>query len=170
MVCIRVDGRADPAGCPGATREWPRYGGTVLKGIDPLLSPELLHVLASMGHGDTIAVVDRNYPAVSTARRLVRLDGCDLPAAARVMLSLLPLDTFVEHPVAAMAVVGSPDEIPPVQREVFDIVRQAERRAVGVERIERFGFYERVREAFAVVVTSEARLYGCVILTKGVVE
>jgi L-fucose mutarotase len=140
----------------------------VLKGIDPLLSPDLLHVLAAMGHGDELVLVDRNYPATSTARRLVRLDGCDLPTAARVVLSLLPLDTFVEQPVAAMAVVGDPDAVPGVQQEVFDLAREAEGREIGVQRLERFAFYERARQAFAVVYTTEARPYGCVVLTKGV--
>ena len=141
----------------------------MLKGLDPVLAPDLLHVLAQMGHGDEIALVDRNFPATSTARRLVRLDGCDLPRAARAVLSVLPLDTFVERPVAAMQVVGEPDEVPAVQRDVFLIAEQVERREIGVERVERFAFYERARAAFAVVATSEARPYGCVLLTKGVI-
>ena len=141
----------------------------MLKGIDPVVSPELLHVLAQMGHGDVVALVDRNFPAVSTARRLVRLDGCDLPRAAQAVLSLLPVDTFVEQPVAAMAMVDTPDVVPEVQQEVFALVDAAEGRSVGVERVERFAFYARAREAFAVVTTSEDRPYGCVLLTKGVI-
>ena len=141
----------------------------MLKGLDPLLSPDLLHVLAAMGHGDELALVDRNYPAASTARRLVRLDGCDLPTAARVILSLLPLDTFVEEPLAAMAVVGDPDAVPEVQQEVFALAREAEGREIGVQRLERSRFYEQARQAFAVVTTSEARPYGCVLMTKGVI-
>ena len=141
----------------------------MLKGIDPLLSPELLHVLAAMGHGDEVALVDRNFPAASTARRLVRLDGCDLPEAARAVLSVLPVDDFADEPVAGMQMVDTPDVVPPVQQEVFDAVGEAEGRAVGVERVERFAFYARAREAFAVVITGEGRPYGCVILTKGVV-
>ena len=142
----------------------------MLKGLDPLLTPELLHVLAAMGHGDEVVLVDRNYPAVSTAQRLVRLDGTDLPQAARAILSVLPLDTFIDRPIAAMAVVGAPDEVPEVQREVFDLARQAEGRGeIGVERVERFAFYERARAAFAVVTTSEARPYGCVTFVKGVI-
>lgn len=141
----------------------------MLKGIDPLLSPELLHVLAQMGHGDEIVLVDRNFPAVATARRLVRLDGCDLPTAVRAVLSLLPLDTFVQQPIAAMAVVDDPGTVPAVQQDVFALARSIESRELGVERVERFAFYERARQAFAVVATSEARAYGCVILTKGVI-
>jgi L-fucose mutarotase len=141
----------------------------MLKGLDPLLSPDLLHVLAQMGHGDEIALVDRNFPAVATARRLVRLDGCDLPAAARAVLSVLPLDTFVEQPIAAMQVVDNPDAVPEVQQEVFSLARSIEARDIAVERIERFAFYARARQAFAVVATSEARPYGCVIFIKGVI-
>ena len=141
----------------------------MLKGIDPVLTPELLHVLASMGHGDELVLVDRNFPAVSVGRRVVRLDGCDLPRAARAILSLFPVDTFVEQPVAAMAMVDTPDVVPDVQQDVFALVDAAEERQVAVERVERFAFYERAKRAFAVVATTEARPYGCVILTKGVV-
>lgn len=141
----------------------------MLKGIDPLLTPDLLHVLAAMGHGDEIALVDANFPATTCARRLVRLEGIDLVSATRAVVSVLPVDTFIETPIAAMAMVGSPEAIPPVQREVFDVVDAAEQRTVGVERVERFAFYERVRTSFGVIQTGEGRPYGCVILTKGVI-
>jgi L-fucose mutarotase len=141
----------------------------MLKGVNPLLSPELLYALAQMGHGDEIVLVDANFPATSTAQRLVRLDGCDLPTAAEAMLSVLPLDTFVPRPVAAMQVVGDPETVPDVQQDVLAIAQRAEGRPVQVERVERFAFYERAKRAFAVVATSEARPYGCVIFVKGVV-
>ena len=141
----------------------------MLKGIDPVLTPELLHVLASMGHGDELVLVDRNFPAVSVGRRVVRLDGCDLPRAAQAILTLFPVDTFVDEPVAAMQMVDTPDVVPAVQQDVFALVDAAEGRSVGVERVERFAFYERARRAFAVVTTTEDRPYGCVVLTKGVV-
>ncbi len=141
----------------------------MLKGIDPLLSPELLHALAAMGHGDEIALVDCHFPAVTIAHRLVRLDGVNLPDAARAVLSVLPIDTFIDEPVAGMAMVDRPDEIPKVQAEVFAVVREFEGREIGVERVERFAFYDRARKAFAVVATGENRPYGCVILTKGLV-
>ena len=140
----------------------------MLKGIDPLLSPDLLHILAEMGHGDEIALVDCHFPAVANARRLVRLDGCDLPSVARAILSVLPIDTFIDQPVGGMKMVDTPDVVPDVQDEVFAAVNAAEARTVGVERIERFAFYERARQAFAVVATGEQRPYGCAILTKGV--
>ncbi len=142
----------------------------MLKGIDPLLSPELLHALAAMGHGDEIVLVDCHFPAVSTARRLIRLDGAGLPAVARAVLSVMPIDDFIGEPVAGMQMVDTPDVIPAVQREVFDLVRDSERRDVGVERVERHAFYDRAREAFAIVVTGENRPYGCVIFSKGVVR
>lgn len=141
----------------------------MLKGIDPLLSPELLLALAAMGHGDEIVLVDCHFPAVSIAQRLVRLDGVTLPDAARAVLSLMPIDTFIDAPVAGMRMVDTPDVIPDVQAEVFAAVRASEGREVGVERVERFAFYDRARKAFAVVATGEVRPYGCVILTKGVI-
>lgn len=142
---------------------------TVLKGLDPLLTPDLLHVLAQMGHGDVLALVDRNYPAHSTNDRVIRLDGTDLPGAARAILSVLPIDSFIAEPVAGMAPVDDPEAVPQVQADVLALVEAAEGRRVGCERVERFAFYQRVRSAFAVVLTTEARPYGCVLLTKGVV-
>jgi L-fucose mutarotase len=140
----------------------------MLKGIDPLLSPELLHALAAMGHGDTLAIVDANFPACAMARRLVRLDGIDAPRALRAVLSLLPVDSFVERPIAVMQVVGNPTEQPDVVREFRDIAR-GEQATPEFDALERFVFYDRVREAFAVVATGERRLYGNVIIRKGVI-
>lgn len=141
----------------------------MLKGIDPLLGPELLHVLASMGHGDELAVVDANFPAAAVARRLVRLDGVDAPRALTAVLSLLPLDTFVDTPAAVMAVVGRPDEVPPSVRDFQPILDRAMGQKVRLAAIERFAFYERVRGAFAVIATGERRFYGNIIVAKGVV-
>jgi L-fucose mutarotase len=142
---------------------------TVLKGIPELIDPELLYVLASLGHGDELALVDRNYPAVSTGQRVIHLRGVDVTTAAEAILQLLPVDTFVEEPVTRMEVVGSPDEIPEVQREFLEIVSKAAGREVRMGSLSRFDFYERVRGAFAVVATSEARPYGCFLITTGVV-
>ena len=140
----------------------------MLKGIDPLLNAELLHILRAMGHGDELALVDRNFPAASVARRLVRLDGVDIPRAARAILSVLPLDTFVDRPVRRMEVVGRPDEVPEVQREMQRIVNEAEGRDWPMGSLERFAFYDQARTAFAVVATGESRPYGCFLLKKGV--
>ncbi len=140
----------------------------MLKGLDALLSPGLLHLLAEMGHGDELVLVDRNFPAVSCSRRLVRLDGATLPQAARAILSLLPIDTFIPKPVSAMQMVDTPEIVPEVQSEVFALIEAAEGRTVGVQRLDRHEFYRRATSAFAVVATSEPRPYGCVLLTKGV--
>lgn len=140
----------------------------MLKGIDPLLGPELLYTLASMGHGDRIAVVDRNFPAMSTGARVHRLDGVDARRAITAILTLLPLDGFVERPLACMETVGRPGEVNAVQAEVLEAARESSGRALELEGVERFAFYERTREAYAVVATGEDRPFGCFLLTKGV--
>jgi len=142
----------------------------MLKTLGPLHTPDLLYVLASMGHGDDLALVDANFPAISTARRLVRLDGADLPDALAACLQLLPLDTFVENPVVGMQQVHAPNEFPEVQQLCQAVIDQAEGRHVPLLGIERSAFYTRAKEAFAVVVTSERRLYGDIIVKKGVVK
>ncbi len=141
----------------------------MLKGIDPLLSAEVLGPLAAMGHGDELALVDRNYPAAATARRLVRWDGVDTLRAAKALLSVFPLDTFIAEPVARMQVVDDPDSVPDVQAEFLAYVSKVEQRQPGVARLDRFAFYERSRHAFLTVLTGEARPYGCLLLTKGVI-
>ena len=144
----------------------------MLIGIDPALSPDLLHALASMGHGDEIVVADSNFPAASVAASTtvgepLRMD-VSTPRAVEAILSLLPLDTFVPAPIARMAVVDDPDAVPDVQREVDEVLRRTG--APGtVESVERHAFYERAARAFAVVRTGERRFYGCVILVKGVI-
>jgi L-fucose mutarotase len=141
----------------------------MLKNLDPLLGPQLLHVLAAMGHGDELVVADGNFPAASLARRLVRLDGIDAPRALRAILSVLPLDTFTPTPAAVMAVVGDPGSVPPPVRDFQAIVDAAAGRPVRLEPLERFAFYERARAAFAVVATGESRPYGNILVVKGVV-
>jgi L-fucose mutarotase len=142
----------------------------MLKGLDPLLGPDLLHVLAAMGHGDELLVADGNFPAASIARRLVRLDGVDAPRALRAILSVFPLDTFVPTPARVMAVVGDPGAVPAPVRDFQAIVDAAAGRPVPLEALERFAFYERARAAFAVVATGEPRPYGNILLVKGVVR
>ncbi|MGN6523863.1 MAG: RbsD/FucU family protein [Actinomycetes bacterium] len=141
----------------------------MLKGIDPLVTPELLHALAAMGHGDVLALVDRNYPSASSDRPVIRLAGADLMGAAAAISSLLPIDTFVDRPVAVMQPVDGSPELPAVQRDVLEILEEAEGRPLGVEQVERLSFYERVRHARFVVETSESRPYGCLLITKGVI-
>jgi L-fucose mutarotase len=140
----------------------------MLKGLDPLLHADLLYALASMGHGDEIAIVDNNFPAASLAQRLVRLDGVGTDAAARAILSVLPLDTFVETPLVRMEIVGDPTTIPAVQAEFRDICQAAEGREISMTSLTRMAFYDRTRAAYAVVATGENRPYGCFLLVKGV--
>jgi L-fucose mutarotase len=141
----------------------------MLKTIHPLLSPELLTVLAQMGHGDELVIVDANFPAVSMARRLVRMSAPATPVLEAI-LTLLPLDDFVEAPAAVMQVVGAPDEIPETVREFQLAIDKAEAKPVKVARIDRFAFYDRAKAAFAVVATGETRLYGNVLVKKGVIR
>lgn len=140
----------------------------MLKGIDPLLGPDLLAILRAMGHGDEIAVVDANFPATSSARRLVRLDGVSAPKAVRAVLSVLPLDTFVPNAAFRMQVVDDPNNIPPITKE-FEQLLKAQGYQGAIEALERFSFYERARNAYAVVATGELRFWGNLILKKGVI-
>ncbi|WP_076999700.1 RbsD/FucU family protein [Variovorax sp. KK3] len=142
----------------------------MLKTLDPLLGPDLLHALAAMGHGDELAIVDANFPGAACARRLVRVDGADATQVLAAVLSLLPLDDFVESPIASMAVVDAPDTLPPVVQAFQRLAEGFEARPLVVEPLPREHFYARAREAFAVVQTAETRLYGNVLLRKGVVR
>ena len=140
----------------------------MLKGLSRLHTPELLHALAAMGHGDEIVIVDAHFPAVSLARRLVRLDGADLPDVVEACLMLMPLDSFVDDPALRMEVVGQSDTIPEVQRLCQAVIDAQEGRPVPLCGLERHRFYARAEKAFAIVLTGELRPYGCVILKKGV--
>lgn len=141
----------------------------MLKGLTRLHTPELLHVLASMGHGDEIALVDCHFPAVSMARRLVRLDGASLPEAVSACLRLMPLDSFVPDPALRMEMAHAPSEIPDVQAECQRIIDAAEGKHMPLAGIERHAFYERAQHAYAILATGEVRTYGCLLFKKGVV-
>jgi L-fucose mutarotase len=142
----------------------------MLKGLDPMLGPDLLAILRAMGHGDELAIVDANFPAAACARRLVRLDGMAAPRVLAAVLSVLPLDDFVDSPATRMAVVGDAAAIPEICREFAELVDKADGRAVPLAAIERFAFYRRAREAFAIIATGETRLYGNLLLRKGVIR
>lgn len=141
----------------------------MLKGIHPLLSPDLLHALRAMGHGDEIAIVDANFPAATNARRLIRLDGVEAPRAVQAILSVLPLDDFQPDAAFRMAITGDANAIPPVVAEFQSLLD-----TTGYERpiapLERFEFYERACSAFAIVATGETRLWGNLILKKGALK
>lgn len=146
----------------------------MLKGLDPLLSADLLWVLAAMGHGDDLAVVDGNHPAetiarATTSRRLIRLPGVAMDRAIAAVLSILPVDDFEPAPVRRMQVVGAPVDIPEIQREVQTVIDRAIGRSSPMTGIERFAFYEAARKSFAVVQCGDPRPYGCFLIRKGVV-
>jgi L-fucose mutarotase len=145
----------------------------MLKNLDPLLNADILHALRAMGHGDELVVCDANFPADSVAHetvtgKLLRMDGADAPRAVRAILSVLPLDTFVDSPAMRMEVVGEPNTIPTVQREAQAEVDAAEGRSVPFAGIERYAFYARARKAYCVIATGETRGYGCFVFAKGV--
>jgi len=138
----------------------------MLKNLDPILSPELLMVLAAMGHGDSIALVDANYPA-TRGRRLIPLVGVDVTRALQAVLTLLPLDSFIPDPAVVMEVVGDSSAVPPVVAEINATL--AAHGAKPAKAMERFAFYDAANGAYAIVATGERRFYGNVILTKGVI-
>jgi len=145
----------------------------MLKGINPLLNADVLQALRAMGHGDDLIIADTNFPADSVARQtaLGRLLRIDAPAAevVKAVLSLYPLDTFVDDSAARMEIVGKPDEIPPVQKEVQKEIDAAEGKPWPMLAVERYAFYERAKQAYCVIQTGERRFYGCFAFRKGVV-
>jgi L-fucose mutarotase len=140
----------------------------MLKGIDPILSPELLSALRAMGHGDEIAIVDGNYPGQEHARRLVRLDGHHLIPVLDAILSVLPIDDFVPEAIFRATVKQDRDALDPVHRDIIECCRKHEP-AQPVVPLVGADFYPRVKATHTVVQTSEPRLYGNVILRKGVI-
>ncbi|MES2541227.1 MAG: RbsD/FucU domain-containing protein [Pseudomonadota bacterium] len=147
----------------------------MLKGIDQRLSAEIVHVLMLMGHGDDLVICDVNHPAATIAAetsygRLIDMAGCDIPTAARAILTLMPLDTFVPAPVSRMQVVGNPEGRVPIFDRMQAVIDQAEGRAVTIQALERFDFYAAAKRSFAIIRTSDTGPYGCFILKKGVVD
>ena len=146
----------------------------MLKGIDNRLNADVLYALRAMGHGDVLVLADTNFPADSIARHtalgeLLHMDNLTAAEAAEAVLSVLPLDTFVDDFAGRMEVVGSPSEGPPVQMEVQNVIDRADGREARMIGIERFAFYDMAREAYAVIQTGERRFYGCFMFRKGVI-
>ena len=142
----------------------------MLKGIDPILSADVLHLLASMGHGDDLAIVDANHPAATVASEttsgtLIRLPGLRMEEVVRAVLSVYPTDTFVDDPIRRMEVVGNPEEIPEVQADVQSVIGGSQA-MVGVER---FDFYDAAKKGYGVIQVGDARPYGCFLFRKGVI-
>jgi L-fucose mutarotase len=141
----------------------------MLIGLDPLLGPELLQALRAMGHGDDIALVDANFPGEATARRLIRLDGCDLASLLGAVLGVLPIDQTEPDAAVAMEVVGDPARREPIHQEIARLLAERARPTAALRLLERHAFYARARSAFAVVQSGERRFYGNVILRKGTI-
>jgi L-fucose mutarotase len=149
-------------------------GGNMLKAIDPALNADVLFALRAMGHGDRLVVCDTNFPADSIARRtalgrLLRIDNVSAARAVGAILSVLPLDTFVEDAAIRMEIVGSPLDVPPVQQEVQVAIDRAEGKSWPLVGVERHAFYEKAKTAYCIVATGERRFYGCFLFTKGVI-
>lgn len=146
----------------------------MLRNFDNRLTADVIHALRAMGHGDDLVICDTNFPADSVARqtrlgKLLRMDNITAAEATEAILSVMPLDSFVEHPAERMEIAGKPNEIPPVQAEVQKAIDQAEGKSWPMASIERFAFYERAKTAYVVIVTGETRFYGCFVFKKGVI-
>jgi L-fucose mutarotase len=142
----------------------------MLRGISPVISPELIKVMMEMGHGDTLVIADGNFPSASMAQRLVRADGLGCSVLLDAILSLFPLDPYVEKPAALMAVVPGDPYKPVIWDEYRTIIQKYETVFADFEYVERLAFYERAREAYAALATSERALYANIILQKGVIR
>jgi L-fucose mutarotase len=141
----------------------------MLKGIHPLLHADLLHALASMGHGDELVIADANFPWASIGRRVVHLAGASAPDALDAILTVFPLDTFVDQPALTMEVVGDPDAVPDPVRDFAAVFTRHGLADVDIGGLDREAFYARARGAFALVRTGELRAYGNILLVKGVI-
>ena len=146
----------------------------MLKGIDNRLNADVLYALRAMGHGDMLVIADTNFPSDSIARdtvhgELLRMENLTAAEAVQAVLSVLPLDTFVDDFAGRMEIVGEPATIPPVQAEVQAAIDAAEGRPRPMVGVERFAFYDKARDAYAVIQTGERRFYGCFIFRKGVI-
>ena len=144
----------------------------MLKGIPKLLSPELLKVLCEMGHSDTVVIADGNFPAERMGKnaKVIRCDGHGGAALLDAILTLFPLDTYTEKPVSLMEVVPGDNVETPIWDEYKSIIAKHDTRgAETVANIERFAFYEKAKEAYAIIATGEGALYANIILQKGVV-
>lgn len=141
----------------------------MLKNIPPLLGPDLLATLRAMGHGDEIVIADANFPAAFLGPRLIRVDGRSATDVLDAVLTLLPLDEFVDEAAFGMAVVGDPTARQPVY-DAFEQIIAHHEPGMGFSLLERFAFYERAKTAAAIVQTGETRLYGNIILKKGIIR
>lgn len=138
----------------------------MLKGINPIISPELLKILCEMGHGDYLVIADGNFPAASNAKRLIRMDGHGVPEVLDAILSLLPLDQYVDKQVSLMEVCEGDTVVPTIWEKYKEIIAKYEPNA-QIEFLERFDYYAEAKNAYAIIATSESAQYANVILKKG---
>ena len=146
----------------------------MLKGINPLLNADVLGALRAMGHGDDLVIVDTNFPSDSVARqtrtgKLLRIDNTTAAEVVEAVLSVMPLDSFVDDSACRMEMVGASEEVLPVQQEVQKAIDAAEGKSWPMTSIERFAFYERAKESYCVIQSGERRFYGCFAFRKGVI-
>ncbi|MEG1287415.1 MAG: RbsD/FucU domain-containing protein [Clostridium sp.] len=140
----------------------------MLKGIPNIISPELLKILSEMGHGDEIVIADGNFPSTTCAKRLIRADGHNVPEILEAILTLIPLDTYSKSPVHLMGIVPGDTVVPTIWNEYESIVKSYFPQFTNFNSLERFDFYEKAKQSYAVIATSEKSLYANIILTKGV--
>ena len=142
----------------------------MLINVNPLISPEILQLIRSMGHGDKFVLSDANFPSYSHANKLYRMDGLNIPQAAEALLTHFPLDSFIPHPVERMEIDGKPDEVNEVHQDLIDTVKKISGENWVVGSVERQKFYVEAKKAMAVITTSDTRPYGCFMFTKGVLK
>ena len=143
----------------------------MLKGISNLISPDLLKILMEMGHGDEIVIADGNFPAVTYSKRLVRSDGHSIPPLLEAILDLFPLDEYVDNPVALMSVLpDDPTPTPQIWQTYDRILQNHGQMPYKIDFMDRFEFYERAKNAFAVIATGESAIYANILLKKGVLK
>lgn len=141
----------------------------MLIGIDPVLTPDLLRHLRAMGHGDELVIADANFPAESCTKRVERLAGVSATEALSAILSIMPLDTYVDAPARSMQVVGDPEAIPDIVQEFQIIINDVADNPCEIKGVERHAFYRETEKTYCVIQTAETRFYGNLILSKGVV-
>ena len=141
----------------------------MLIGIDPVLTPDLLRHLRAMGHGDELVIVDANFPGESCATRIERLSGVTATRALKAILSIMPLDSYVDAPARTMQVVGDSGAVPDIVAGFQEIIDQVADNPAPITSLERQAFYREAAKSYCVVQTSEDRLYGNIILAKGIV-
>jgi L-fucose mutarotase len=141
----------------------------MLKGISPVISPELLKLLSEMGHGDELVLADSNFPGASVAKRLLRSDGLTITALLEGIAPLFPFETCTDSLVMIKVDAGKKID-PAVEADFMQVIRRHDPSISLPIRIDRFAFYERARNAYGVVMTGETRLYGCLIIKKGIIE